>query len=228
MSDESDRDDADRADDGDRPVADDGRPTGDDGRTNDGHEEDGGDRIADVEDVENVERVDNPYADFEPANSGTDANRDEGRSDGGTTEDVPAGVADAPGDDPFDGADVPPADDPFSEMDVGPMPEDDPLADDEEEPGSDLGSIVPEVQESAPDVDAETGEREAIVGKRRYCESCEHFSSPPEVACSNPGTEIREVVDVEHFRVHNCPVVARRRGLDWGAYDAEDAADAED
>lgn len=53
---------------------------------------------------------------------------------------------------------------------------------------------------------------EAIVSKATYCQRCEHFSGPPDVGCGNPGTEIVGLEDVKHFRVRNCPVVARRRG----------------
>ncbi|WP_255148971.1 hypothetical protein [Halorarius halobius] len=63
--------------------------------------------------------------------------------------------------------------------------------------------------------DVETAAEETVVPKASYCEKCEHFSAPPETACSNPGTEIRELVDVDHFRVANCPVVERRRSLGY-------------
>ncbi|WP_255195348.1 hypothetical protein [Halorarius litoreus] len=61
--------------------------------------------------------------------------------------------------------------------------------------------------------DVETEPEEHIVPKRAYCEKCEHFSVPPETRCTNPGTEIRELVDMEHFQVANCPVVVQRRGI---------------
>lgn len=63
-------------------------------------------------------------------------------------------------------------------------------------------------------LDADLGDEtsEAVVAKRSYCQRCQFFSSPPEVACRNPGTEIVELVDVDHFRVRNCPIVERRHG----------------
>lgn len=77
--------------------------------------------------------------------------------------------------------------------------------------------------ESPPDVDGNgAGERDGdevvetdagegtVVPKGSYCQQCEHFSPPPEVSCDHPGTEILELVDVEHFRVTGCPVVERR------------------
>lgn len=57
---------------------------------------------------------------------------------------------------------------------------------------------------------------ETVVSKERYCQQCEHFSSPPRVACDNPDTEILELVDADQFRVRNCPVVERRREATGG------------
>ena len=45
------------------------------------------------------------------------------------------------------------------------------------------------------------------ISKRTYCQGCEHFSDPPDVRCGHEGTEILEAVDLERFRVVNCPVV---------------------
>lgn len=48
---------------------------------------------------------------------------------------------------------------------------------------------------------------EHVIDKREYCQRCEFFSEPPDVACTNEGTEIVELVDNDHFRVRNCPKV---------------------
>lgn len=97
--------------------------------------------------------------------------------------------------------------DPFQEIQVASVDEDAVWA---ELPGKvPDGSDAP-VGVPPPDVDVEGGG--AVVPKRSYCERCEHFADPPEVSCRNPGTEIRELVDADHFRVVNCPVVARRLG----------------
>jgi len=48
---------------------------------------------------------------------------------------------------------------------------------------------------------------EHVVPKRDFCQRCPHFSAPPETACSHGGTTIVEVVDADHFRVRNCPIV---------------------
>lgn len=49
---------------------------------------------------------------------------------------------------------------------------------------------------------------ERVVDKREFCQRCEFFSAPPEVSCTNEGTEIVELVDADRFRVRNCPKVA--------------------
>lgn len=122
-----------------------------------------------------------------------------------------------------------PSEDPFEELDVEPL---DPDGDGDEE----LAALFTEVEvgevddeaiwaELTGEADGDTGEEGVavdaatppqddgegtVVPKASYCQQCEYFSAPPEVACGNPGTEIVELVDVEHFRVRNCPVVARR------------------
>lgn len=63
--------------------------------------------------------------------------------------------------------------------------------------------------------DADAAERDdegegTVVPKGSYCQQCPHFSPPPQVTCDHPGTEILELVDVEHFRVTGCPIVERR------------------
>jgi hypothetical protein len=57
-------------------------------------------------------------------------------------------------------------------------------------------------------------DREDVVDKSTYCEKCEFFSGPPEVRCAHEGTSILELVDLEHFRVRNCPVVIEEEALE--------------
>ncbi|MEF8856570.1 MAG: hypothetical protein V5A16_04025 [Haloplanus sp.] len=49
---------------------------------------------------------------------------------------------------------------------------------------------------------------EHVVPKRDFCQRCPHFADPPETACTHEGTTIVEVVDTDHFRVRDCPIVA--------------------
>lgn len=52
------------------------------------------------------------------------------------------------------------------------------------------------------------GDRDVrVVEKRSFCQRCRYFSDPPDVACSHEGAEILELVDAEHFRVVDCPMV---------------------
>ncbi|WP_254524193.1 hypothetical protein [Natrinema caseinilyticum] len=45
------------------------------------------------------------------------------------------------------------------------------------------------------------------IEKRAYCQDCDYFAEPPEVACTREGTEILAVPTVRTFRVTNCPFV---------------------
>lgn len=54
---------------------------------------------------------------------------------------------------------------------------------------------------------------EAIVEKQAFCETCEHFTAPPEVGCTHDGTKIVDQTDMRHFTVRNCPIVKERREL---------------
>jgi hypothetical protein len=54
----------------------------------------------------------------------------------------------------------------------------------------------------------------AEVSKHSYCEGCEYFSAPPEVACTHEEAEIVEFLDMDTVRLLNCPVVAERRQLE--------------
>lgn len=116
------------------------------------------------------------------------------------------------GEDPFerldDGAapgERTPADaaDPFEEIDVGST---------DETTWEELVSPPDPTDPTTPadGVDPTTVE-ETVVPKRGYCQGCEYLSAPPDVACTHADGEILEAVDLEHFRVRNCPVVAHRR-----------------
>ena len=89
--------------------------------------------------------------------------------------------------------------DPFEEVDVGTAGED-----------ASWEELLPTEPTDGTGIDPTTV-GETVVPKRRYCQGCEHFTAPPAVACTHAHGEIVEVVDVDHFRVRNCPVVAHRR-----------------
>ena len=92
----------------------------------------------------------------------------------------------------------PAVDDAFAEVDVGEIDTDA------------LWERVLSADDPAVDPD-ETDVR--IVPKRSYCERCEHFSSPPTVACAHDGTEILELVGTDQFKVIDCPVVRENERL---------------
>ena len=140
-----------------------------------------------------------------------------------------------------------PDDDPFAELDDEPLGERTPATDDdlfeEMDPGGldDEDEVVERVLEGeaptngsvegTPPGTGRTAEGragdaptrdEVVVPKRRYCEGCQYFTQPPETACEHPGTEILELVDVDHFLVADCPVVEWRRDLE--AYPDPDEA----
>lgn len=64
-------------------------------------------------------------------------------------------------------------------------------------------------------IETPAGEREVrVVEKDSYCEGCPYFSQPPAVGCDHEGTQIIELVDVEHFRVVDCPKVRETEHLE--------------
>jgi hypothetical protein len=87
----------------------------------------------------------------------------------------------------------------------------DPGATGDADPGPGSGDASDDADNPDDGDDADDGH---LVRKRAYCESCEYFTAPPEVACTYDGGEIVEVVDSDRFRVRNCPVVAGRIDTD--------------
>ena len=79
----------------------------------------------------------------------------------------------------------------------------------------DVDAIWERVESGGVDVDPDevTGD-ERVVEKASYCQQCEYFSEPPEVACGHEGTAILELVDTDRFRVRGCPKVAEDEQLD--------------
>lgn len=124
------------------------------------------------------------------------------------------------------------ADSLFMEVEVSDLDDDEVWAQfGEEESTSDPAEAEPDPvaaeSEAAEEVaDAATSD-ERVVEKRAYCEQCEYFSKPPDVACTYPNSDIVELVDTERFRVRNCPIVARRENSDITAIAGGDTEDSE-
>lgn len=98
----------------------------------------------------------------------------------------------------------------------------------EREPDEDFGELFSEVE--VGEVDGEAAWRELLmedegeplaIGERvetdedrdvrvienRTCHRCQYFGEPPELHCTHEGTEIRRVVDTDHYEVVDCPMV---------------------
>lgn len=109
---------------------------------------------------------------------------------------------DAPPDEPFDALGDAGEADPFTEMDANP-----------ETVGDEVFEMIESDEEQPADLNIERDpdvvemDEGVVVPKQSYCERCPHFSEPPTVACTNPGTTIHELVDLNHFRVSDCPIV---------------------
>lgn len=63
-------------------------------------------------------------------------------------------------------------------------------------------------------------DRDVRVVPKRTCQNCPYFADPPDVACTHDGTDILELVDVDHHKVADCPMVVDDDALDAG-FDAE-------
>lgn len=78
----------------------------------------------------------------------------------------------------------------------------------------DVDTVWEQVESGGLSVDPdEIATDERVVESAGYCEQCEYFSEPPDVACGHEGTDIVEMVDTAHFRVRNCPKVAEDERL---------------
>ncbi|MFC6955516.1 hypothetical protein [Halorubellus litoreus] len=87
----------------------------------------------------------------------------------------------------------------FDEVDVGEL---------------DADELWAQVETDEPTVEPR-GEREIReVQKRKYCSQCPYFADPPDVGCSHEGTDIIEQVDMEHFKVADCPVILEDERLE--------------
>ncbi|MFC7059689.1 hypothetical protein [Halovenus salina] len=95
-----------------------------------------------------------------------------------------------------------------------PFEENDSLFEERETEGIDPDTVWQDL--ASADARGAAGEYErtfAEVSKHAYCEQCEHFSPPPDVACAHEGTDIVEFLDMETVRVVDCPIVAEREEL---------------
>lgn len=159
---------------------------------------------------------DGERADDSAAGSAAESERDSRAATGDPQADVDAGTSDPLADagpetgDPLADADAP-SGDPF-ETDAGGAAS---AFEDAGVTGVDPDGVWDRLTEAAAaEAGAHRGDEVATVSKSEYCETCPHFSSPPDVACGHEGTEILEFPDMEAVTVVDCPVVAERRQLE--------------
>lgn len=94
---------------------------------------------------------------------------------------------------------------------------DDDLFDEESVADIDPETVWEQIETEDPDpspAEADETRPERVIDSGTYCERCEYFSEPSDVHCTHEGTEILEVVDVDHFRVSNCPIVREDERLE--------------
>lgn len=92
---------------------------------------------------------------------------------------------------------------------------DDELFREESVPEIDADVVWDRLEDDDPPELPDDAERDVrVVEKRSYCEQCPFFSEPPEVSCTHDGTEILELVDMDHFRVVDCPKVREDERLE--------------
>ncbi|GAA0646730.1 hypothetical protein [Salarchaeum japonicum] len=94
----------------------------------------------------------------------------------------------------------------FSEVDVGELDGEqawrDLLAEEEGEPLA-IGERVQTDED-----------RDVRVIENRTCHNCQYFGEPPELHCTHEGTDIRRVVDTDHYEVVDCPMVVDEEEFD--------------
>jgi len=57
-------------------------------------------------------------------------------------------------------------------------------------------------------------DRDIRVIENRTCHNCQYFGEPPELHCTHEDTEIRRVVDTDHYEVVDCPMVVDEEEFD--------------
>jgi hypothetical protein len=95
---------------------------------------------------------------------------------------------------------------PFEAMDVGEVEGEDLWSELFERDDGDVDRYVG-VGGEAERVGGGAGYDEFVVETATFCKRCPLLGPPPELHCTHEGTEILEVVDTEHFKVRECPMV---------------------
>jgi hypothetical protein len=110
----------------------------------------------------------------------------------------------------------------FTEMDVDDATEDEVWEALSEPTTSATGSSV-DASTAAADPEDVHETREVTVVEKRLCQGCPHFSDPPETRCTHDGTTIEAEVDIDHFRVVDCPIVAEREHAETSDFSPDES-----
>lgn len=130
---------------------------------------------------------------------------------------------DSEGDAGSTGDETPDADAPLGDLaasvdqrrDRAPSPAEDDLFDEEDVAEIDTEVVWERLEDDeTPEIPTDADPEVRVVDKSEYCEQCPFFSAPPDVSCTHEGTEILELVDMEHFRVVDCPKVVENERLE--------------
>lgn len=89
----------------------------------------------------------------------------------------------------------------FAEMDVGDVDTDEVWADLLVDDDAPMEGSVP-----AAEFEVDSGKPGTVVTKR-LCHRCQYFGDPPTLYCTHDGTSIEGLVDMNHYRVLDCPMV---------------------
>lgn len=96
--------------------------------------------------------------------------------------------------------DAEPDDDLFESVDVGDV---------------DSEALWEQVSTDRPSAEPEPDAPEVrTVSKSKYCQRCEYFTAPPEVACTHDGTRIESEASMDEFEVVDCPKILEDERLE--------------
>jgi hypothetical protein len=90
---------------------------------------------------------------------------------------------------------------------------------------ADASSGTPSTAEAASLDGTLADDRDLRTIPKNTCHGCPNFADPPELACTHEGTEIAAMVDADHFRVVDCPMVDDEEDIGTIEVESDDAAE---
>ena len=104
--------------------------------------------------------------------------------------------------------------DAFESVDVGDLDGEQLWEELAERDAAEADSVAAPTRTDAADAADVESDRDVRTIPKGTCQGCPHLSEPPEVACTHDGTDILRMVDTDHFRVADCPIVDDDEELD--------------